>query len=74
MAVTEETKTKVANIKARIRKMTGGKAETLEGGLRVAFERIEELEQRLNMFGSQTLSDIPEGTEIDPHLRGKIEP
>lgn len=65
---------RIAGFPERIRKMTGGKAATVEGALRVAFETIEELTQRLNMLGSQTLADIPEGTEIDPHLRGKIEP
>ncbi len=65
---------RLPRIQKRIRKMTGGKAVSLVGALEVAFQRIDELTARLDMFGTQTLSDIPEGAEIDPHWRGKIEP
>jgi len=65
---------RVPRIQKRIRKMTGGKAVSLVGALEIAFQRIDDLTNRLDRLGTQTLSDIPEGGEIDPHWRGKIEP
>lgn len=64
----------IAGFPDRVRKMTRGRAATTEGALRVAFEEIEALKKRLDLFGMQTLADIPDGAEIDPHWRGKIEP